>query len=104
MTHSFGPLNTQKILLRKRRKLDGGLPNRSSIHYSGRSGHAIESNNLIDDSNIIWTSGIDTWKSLAKKGYWVNGTSDSLGENNSPEESIFKEVSWLKVSHKDNLN
>ena len=71
--------------------------------YVSRS-NAIESANLIDDSNIIWTSGIDTWKSLAKKGYWVNGTSDSLGENNSPEESIFKEVSWLKVSHKDNLN
>ena len=43
--------------------------------YVSRS-NAIESNNLIDDSNIIWTSGIDTWKSLAKKGYWVNGTSD----------------------------
>jgi len=71
--------------------------------YVSRS-NAIESTNLIDDSNIIWTSGIDTWKSLAQKGYWVNGTSDSLGENNSPEESIFKEVSWLKVSHKDNLN
>ena len=53
--------------------------------YVSRS-NAIESTNLIDDSNIIWTSGIDTWKSLAQKGYWVNGTSDSLGENNSPEE------------------
>ena len=71
--------------------------------YVSRS-NAIESTDLIDDSNIIWTSGIDTWKSLAKKGYWVNGTSDSLGEKNSPEESIFKEVSWLKLSHKDNLN
>ena len=71
--------------------------------YVSRS-NALQSNDLIDDSNIIWTSGIDTWKSLAKKGYWVNGTSDSLGENNSPEESMFKEVSWLKVSHKDNLN
>ena len=71
--------------------------------YVSRS-NAIQSTNLIDDSNIIWTSGIDTWKSLAKKGYWVNGTSDSLGENNSPEESIFKEVGWLKVSHKNNLN
>ena len=55
--------------------------------YVSRS-NAIQSAGLIDDSNIIWTSGIDTWKSLAKKGYWVNGTSDSLGENNSPEESL----------------
>ena len=71
--------------------------------YVSRS-NAIESPNLLDDSNIVWTSGVDTWKSLAQKGYWVNGTSDSLGENNSPEESLFEEISWLKVSHKDNLD
>ena len=69
--------------------------------YISRS-NAIEDSGLIDESNIIWTSGIDTWKSLAKKGYWVNGTSDSLGENNSPEESLFANISWLKVTHKDN--
>ncbi len=71
--------------------------------YVSRS-NAIESPSLLDDSNIVWTSGVDTWKSLAQKGYWVNGTSDSLGENNSPEESLFEEISWLKVSHKDNLD
>ena len=71
--------------------------------YVSRS-NAIESSNLLDDSNIVWTSGVDTWKSLALKGYWVNGTSDSLGENNSPEESLFEEISWLKVTHKDNLD
>ena len=71
--------------------------------YVSRS-NAIASPNLLDDSNIVWTSGVDTWKSLAQKGYWVNGTSDSLGENNSPEESLFEEISWLKVSHKDNLD
>ena len=69
--------------------------------YISRS-NAIEDSGLIDESNIIWTSGIDTWKSLAKKGYWVNGTSDSLGENNSPEESLFEDITWLKVTHKDN--
>ena len=69
--------------------------------YISRS-NAIEDLGLIDESNIIWTSGIDTWKSLAKKGYWINGTSDSLGENNSPEESLFENISWLKVTHKDN--
>ena len=70
--------------------------------YVSRS-NAVDGRNLIDESNIIWTSGIDTWRSLAKKGYWVNGSSDSLGENNSPEASPFKEVDWLKISHKDNL-
>ena len=71
--------------------------------YVSRS-NTLEEPNLIDKSNIIWTSGMDTWKSLARKGYWVNGSSDSLGENNSPEESPFKETHWLKITHKDNLN
>ena len=58
----------------------------------------------IDDSNIIWTSGVDTWISLAMKGFWVNGTSDSLGEKNSPGENPFKDMDWLKVSHADAEN
>ena len=69
--------------------------------YISRS-NAIEGPGLIDDSNIIWTSGIDTWKSMATKGYWINGTSDSLGENNSPEVSLFQDIDWLKLTHKDN--
>ena len=71
--------------------------------YVSRS-NTLEDPDLIDKSNIIWTSGIETWKSLAKKGYWVNGSSDSLGEDNSKEESPFKKISWLKISHKDNLD
>ena len=39
---------------------------------------------------------------MATKGYWVNGTSDSLGENNSPEVSLFQDIDWLKLTHKDN--
>ncbi len=68
--------------------------------YVSRS-NAIEASIKIEDSNIIWTSGVDTWISLAKKGFWVNGTSDSLGENNSPGENPFKDTDWLKISHAD---
>ena len=56
----------------------------------------------IEDSNIIWTSGIETWINLAKTGNWINGSSDSLGEEECPEESPFKKVRWSKLSH--NLN
>ena len=35
----------------------------------------------IDSSNILWSSGVKTWFQLVKKGYWVNGSFDSLGEN-----------------------
>ena len=71
--------------------------------YVSRS-NAIGESIKIDDSNIIWTSGVDTWISLAMKGFWVNGTSDSLGEKNSPGENPFKDMDWLKVSHADAEN
>ena len=69
--------------------------------YISRS-NAINDSDLIDKSNSIWTSGIETWKSMAKKGYWVNGTSDSLGEDNSLAEDPFRKLDWLKVTHEDN--
>ena len=71
--------------------------------YVSRS-NALESHVEIDDSNIIWTSGVDTWISLARKGFWINGTSDSLGENNSPGENPFGSINWLKLSHVDAKN
>ena len=43
----------------------------------------------INASNILWTGGVETWKKLATKGYWINGTSDSLGKNNEPPCSLF---------------
>ena len=70
------------------------------VSRSNAIGESIE----IDDSNIIWTSGVDTWISLAMKGFWVNGTSDSLGEKNSTGENPFKDMDWLKVSHADAEN
>ena len=69
--------------------------------YISRS-NAIDDSDLIDKSNTIWTSGIETWKSMAQKGYWVNGTSDSLGEDNSLAEDPFRKLDWLKVTHTDN--
>jgi hydroxymethylbilane synthase len=33
-----------------------------------------------DLTGIIWTSGVQTWKELAKLNIWVSGTMDGLGE------------------------
>ena len=64
-------------------------------------GNALENINNISESNLIWTSGIETWKKIAKKGVWVNGSSDSLGEKENPPIDIFDETKWCKLSHKD---
>ena len=28
---------------------------------------------------LLWTAGLTTWEKLAAKGYWVHGSSESLG-------------------------
>lgn len=49
---------------------------------------------------ILWTAGIQTWKRLAARGIWVNGSFDGLGEKESPAlEEISGPVNWCKVSH-----
>ena len=56
----------------------------------------------INASNILWTAGVETWKKLAAKGYWINGTSDSLGKNNEPPCSLFDDLDWLNFTHDRN--
>jgi len=50
---------------------------------------------------LVWTSGVETWLKLASKGIWVNGTSDSLGENESPPLGLYEDTKWYKLSHLD---
>ena len=49
----------------------------------------------------VWTSGVETWFALAKRGIWVNGTSDSLGEEEpmAIHPLVPEPVEWIKVSH-----
>ncbi len=60
---------------------------------------ALPFNSKISNSNIVWTSGIKTWKSLAKKGIWVNGTSDGMGEDMNPNIKSINNYPWIKLTH-----
>ena len=53
---------------------------RDSLVYISRK-NVLKGSPFIDESNIIWTSGLQAWRAAAQKGYWVNGTSDSFGES-----------------------
>ena len=56
----------------------------------------------MDSTNTLWTSGVKTWYSLAKKGFWVNGTFDSIGENQDQAIGFLsKNKNWLKLTHED---
>jgi hydroxymethylbilane synthase len=57
----------------------------------------------IDPSQVVWVSGVQTWKTLARRGIWVHGSSESMGEQEDPCISTLdgKERSWCKWTHSD---
>ena len=57
----------------------------------------------IAPKQIVWASGVQTWKRLAQRGVWVNGCADSLGEHGSPniERLVGEDLAWQKLTHAD---
>jgi hydroxymethylbilane synthase len=66
-------------------------------------GNVLESKEKIDSSNILWTSGVKTWFQLAKKGFWVNGSFDSLGESKD-NLKFLSDNQWVKLTHSSSLD
>ncbi|MES2855521.1 MAG: hydroxymethylbilane synthase, partial [Bdellovibrionota bacterium] len=56
--------------------------------------------------SVVWTAGLETWKKLAKRGVWVSGSSESLGEREPMRvETLLKgsgsksSTEWTKLTH-----
>ena len=80
---NFFPSNLNKYKLFERKLINKNLKKINKLKntniYVSRE-NALPKNQNIELTNVVWTSGIKTWKKLAEKGNWVNGSSDSLGE------------------------
>jgi len=50
---------------------------------------------------IVWTAGLDTWRKLAARGVWVNGSAEALGEQEDAGISLLigEQPKWCKLSH-----
>ena len=50
---------------------------------------------------VVWVSGVKTWKRLARRGVWVNGCAESLGEQELPgiETLMGAPLNWIKLTH-----
>ncbi|MEQ1878512.1 MAG: hydroxymethylbilane synthase, partial [Bdellovibrionia bacterium] len=57
-------------------------------------------------SNFVWASGLETWKKLAERGVWVNGSSEGLGEDENQRLEILAGgmVPWVKLSHDEGVS
>lgn len=53
--------------------------------------------------HIVWTAGVKSWFKLAKKGIWVNGCADELGEDEDPQIDLITgcRLNWLKLTHQN---
>jgi len=73
------------------------LLNNNCIWISRKS--ALPEESSLSSSNIVWTSGLKTWRALSKRGIWVNGSSDSMGEDFNPNINSLCEFPWIKLTH-----
>lgn len=80
-------------------------PEKASAHWVTKE-EALpkESEHLVKEA-VLWTSGLATWKKLAQRGIWVHGSSESLGEKESPllEGFCAEGLKWAKWTHKDGV-
>jgi|TARA_B100000524_G_scaffold169005_1_gene86471 hydroxymethylbilane synthase len=99
---NFFPSNLNKYKLFERKLINKNLKKINKLKntniYVSRE-NALPKNQNIELTNVVWTSGIKTWKKLAEKGYWVNGSSDSLGEDDPEIKCLSKNKKWVKLTH-----
>jgi hydroxymethylbilane synthase len=84
----------------QREKTRARIPDNSISLWIAKA-EAIPDDQVIDPNQIVWASGIQTWKRLARRGVWVNGSAESLGEQEEPkiETLIGAKLDWLKLTH-----
>lgn len=57
------------------------------------------------ETQIVWCAGLKTWRKLASRGIWVNGTSEGLGEREETRIETLcglkknERLKWLKLTH-----
>ncbi|MFN0087198.1 MAG: hydroxymethylbilane synthase [Blastocatellia bacterium] len=54
-------------------------------------------------SRIVWTGGLKTWRRLARRGVWVHGSAESLGQDEAPRIDTLAGpgLRWTRLSHSD---
>lgn len=51
---------------------------------------------------VVWTSGVKSWQALAKRGVWVHGCSDGLGEAEPMAiDHLARVRRWGKLTHSE---
>lgn len=82
-----------------RDEIGGARPPASSALWVARS-EALPAAWKVAPDSLVWTGGLKTWKKLALRGVWVNGSAEGLGEQEPPRiETLAGELKWVKLTH-----
>ena len=94
------PLKLSHVDWFTRESIPGEPPRWSSALWIAK-GDALPDDWQVNPDQVVWASGVQTWKRLAQRGVWVNGCAESLGEQESPkiETLVGGKLNWHKLTH-----
>ena len=94
------PLNSAAVDWFVREPIPASIPDKSYAFWIAKA-DALPPEWNVEKERLVWASGLQTWKKLARRGVWVNGCAESLGERESTriETLTGGPVSWLKLTH-----
>jgi hydroxymethylbilane synthase len=92
------PITTSDADWFKREPIPATIPN-APLWIS--KADALPRDAVIAPSQLIWASGTKTWERLARRGIWVNGCAEGLGEHEPPgiETLNGADLNWVKLTH-----
>jgi len=94
------PVNPRDDDWMSREPLEVSQPNDDADFWVARA-EALPVNWNLNESRLVWTAGLKTWKRLAKRGVWVNGSAEGLGEDEDPRAGVIagRATRWVKLTH-----
>jgi hydroxymethylbilane synthase len=91
------------------RRNEGVAPVRTSMAVAQPGGDAFRVSRaealpetwLLPEDAIVWAAGSATWRRLARRGVWINGCADGLGDDENPAVDLLagRTVTWLSLTH-----
>src|SRR5690606_38909617 len=99
---TYNVMGAKDILLTKK-NVDNSIEGNHNLFVTSR--YCFENMQKIQGTSY-WAGGVQTMKEMARLGFWVNGTSDSLGheevlefKNSELLKIMLQNDSWKTLSH-----
>jgi hydroxymethylbilane synthase len=82
-----------------RRSLDVAQPNDDLGYFVSRA-EALPESWTVPVERLVWVAGGKTWRRLAARGIWVNGSAEGLGDDDPAVRWLTgRPVAWHRLTH-----